>query len=559
MNKGVEKQKFNRRSVFMMFFKGFLFSILGINIYNIQILSGDKYRVLSDRNRIRVNILQPPRGLIIDRNGEVLVQNAFSYSASVDSEMCNEFNMILDEIKQICKKPVDEIKQLSQITLCDNLKWDDIAKIESNIKINEMVKINQSYKRIYIYSDLMGYITGYTGIPSKEEDKNNNFVIGKNGLEMSCEEFLKGVYGSQKVEVNAFGKTVRDINIQPPIQGETITASVDLRLQQKIAEINDENKGINIAMDIKSGEILAMHSAPGYDPNLFTDGIKAKDWNRLMNDPRKPLINKSIASLYPPGSTFKMLTMLAIFRAGINPNESVFCTGEHRIGNRVLHCWKKGGHGYINGYNALENSCNIYLAIQGMKSGIDGIATVAREFGLGSKTGIELPFEASGLIPDKEWKKKRHNKPWTFGDTANITIGQGYALTSPIQLAQMTARIASGKNVKPTVLCNQNLIFHDIDGINQNHLQIVRDSMYNVMRNHHWENLKIAGKTGTAQVISRRDAKGRFGDHSLFVGFGPYDDPKYAVVSIAENAGWGADTALPITKKIFRALYDIVG
>jgi penicillin-binding protein 2 len=297
-----------------------------------------------------------------------------------------------------------------------------------------------------------------------------------------------------------------------------------------------------------------MYSSPGYDPNLFTDGIKANEWNKLMKDPEKPLLNKSILSLYPPGSTFKMITLLAILKAGIPVTESVLCSGEIKFGRRVFHCWKKHGHGYVNGYNALENSCNIYFAVQGIKAGVDMITSVAKVFGLGSKTEIELPFESAGLMPSKQWKKRQKKQSWTFGDTINVSIGQGDILTTPIQLALMTARIASGKFIKPTILYNQNNSFGEIDEIKPAHLQIVRDCMYNVMKNHHWENLKIAGKTGTAQVISRRDAKGRFKDHSMFVGFSPYDDPKYAVVSIAENAGWGADTALPITKKIFRAL-----
>ncbi len=559
MNKKDDNQKFTRRALVLMYFKGFLSLILGINIYNIQILSGSKYTVLSDKNRIRINILQPQRGLIIDRNDNVLIDNVFSYTASIPTDLYKNIDEILAELKPICKtlQIKDSNQHQSQIILCNNLKWDQVAKIESNIKINQIVKINQSYKRIYIYSNLLSYITGYVGIPSKKDVENSNtndFIIGKDGLEMSCEEFLKGTYGIQKVEVNAFGKTIREISTQTSVQGEMVKTSIDLKLQQKIAEINENNRGIHIAIDLKTGEILGMYSSPGYDPNLFTDGIKANEWNKLMKDPEKPLINKSILSLYPPGSTFKMITLLAILKAGIPVTESVLCSGEINIGRRVLHCWKKHGHGYVNGYNALENSCNIYFAVQGMKAGVDMITSVAKVFGLGSKTGIELPFESAGLMPSKQWKKRQKNQPWTFGDTVNISIGQGDILTTPIQLALMTARIASGKFIKPTILCNQNHSFSEIDEIKPSHLQIVRDGMYNVMKNHHWENLKIAGKTGTAQVISRRDAKGKFKDHSMFVGFAPYDAPKYAVVSIAENAGWGSDTALPITKKIFRAL-----
>jgi penicillin-binding protein 2 len=551
-------QKFTRRALILMYLKGLLSLILGINIYNIQILSGNKYTVLSDKNRIRVNFLEPQRGLIVDRNGEVIVDNNVLYTASIATEAYKDIDSILKELKPICQTLPIKSNNQSQIVLCTNLQWDQVAKIESNITINQIVRINQSHKRVYLYNNLLSYITGYIGIPSKKDVENNpninDFAVGKDGLEMSCEDNLKGTYGIQKVEVNAFGKEVREISTQHSIPGQIVKTSIDLKLQQKIAEINGDNRGIHIAIDLKAGEILAMYSSPGYDPNLFTDGIQSKEWNKLMRDPEKPLLNKSILSLYPPGSTFKMITLLSILKSGIKANESVLCTGEINIGRRVFHCWKKYGHGYVNGYTALENSCNIYFATQGMKAGIDIMSSVAKIFGIGMKTDIELPSESTGLMPTKQWKKAKKNQVWTFGDTVNVSIGQGDILTTPIQLAIMTARIATGKFIKPTLLCNQNNSFKSIDAINSLHLQMVRDSMYNVMKNHHWENLKIAGKTGTAQVISKRDATGKFKDHSMFVGFAPYDKPKYAVVSIAENAGWGADTALPMTKKIFREL-----
>ena len=555
-----ENKKFTRRSFFLLSLKTALFALLGINFYNIQILTGFKYKVLSDQNRIRVNILQPPRGIITDRNNEILVHNAFSYTASIDTT--SNLDDVLYELNKICTIQSINIKKVenrSQSVLCNHLQWSDVAKIESNIKLNEIIKINPSYKRIYIYKHLLGYITGYTGIPNKTDiDKDNkDFVIGKNGLEMSCEDFLKGAYGIQKVEVNAFGNVIREISMQPSIQGNTIKSSIDLRIQKALHEINDGKQGIHIAMNIKTGEILGMYSFPGYDPNIFTTSIKTHQWNKFIQSPDKPLINKSISSLYPPGSTFKMITLLAILQSNIAPKESVFCSGEYKIGTRTLHCWKRYGHGYINAYNALENSCNIYFAVQSMKCGIDAIERIAKIFGLGHKTDIELPFEVTGLIPNKHWKYEKYKKLWNIGDTVNTSIGQGYNLTTPIQLAVMTSRIASGMFVHPTILCNQNNIFHNIDGIQKHHLHIVRESMYNVMRNHHWEGLKIAGKTGTAQVISKRDAKGRFKDHSMFVGFAPYDDPQYNVISIVENAGWGSDTALPMTKKIFQTLLSL--
>lgn len=552
-----DKERFTRRALLLMLFKSIFFGILGINFYKLQILSKDKYQLLSDKNRVRINILQAPRGVITDRYGEIIATNAFTYNLSVDTT--EELQPIIDELTKFCNIvqdiPKTATRYQSSITLCTGLNWDQIAKIESNMKINSLVKINQSYKRVYPHQSLTGYITGYTGLRSKEElnknDLKRNFLVGKNGLEISCDEALQGKHGVQKVEVNAFNRIVREISLDESTQGETLKASIDLNLQTRISEINKHNHGIYLVMNIENGQILAMYSTPGYDPNLFTDGIKTKDWRRLMNDPEKPMVNRAICSMYPPGSTFKMMTLLAILNSGILSHESVYCTGEYQIGTRTLHCWKKYGHGKINAYNALENSCNIYFAVQSMKCGINSIAKVAREFGFGEKTGVELPFESTGLIPDKDWKMKRYKKPWTVGDTVNVSIGQGYTLTTPIQLITMTARIASGKVVKPTMVMSENE-FSEIH--HTKHFNIIRDGMYNVMKNHHWENLGIAGKTGTAQVISKRDAKGTYGDHSSFVGFAPYDAPKYAVLTIAENAGWGSETALPITKEIFRYL-----
>lgn len=544
---------FTRRALLLMLCKSFFIGILGINFYRLQILSSDKYQLLSDKNRIRINIIQAARGIITDRNGQIIATNTSIYNLIVDTNQ--EVQFIVDELKKFCHV-VPDISKANQrhdshITLCKDLTWEQISKIESNIKINSLIKINQSHKRVYPYGALVGYITGYSGIMSKDElSDNRNIIVGKNGLEMEFNEQLQGKHGVQKVEVNAFNRIVKEISLDASIQGTTLKSSIDLNLQQKIAEINGDKRAINLVMDISNGEMLAIYSTPGYDPNLFIDGIKTTDWNRLMNDPEKPMLNRSICSLYPPGSIFKMITLLSILNYGISPDEAIYCSGEYKIGTRILHCWKRSGHGLVNGYNALQESCNIYFAAQGIKCGINSIFELAKKFGFGEKTGIELPFEATGLIPNKDWKLKRYNRPWTIGDTVNVSIGQGYTLATPIQIITMAARIASGKAIKPTMVICEN----DYSEINIKHLQIIRDGMYNVMRNHHWENLGIAGKTGTSQVISRRDAKGKHRDHSMFVGFAPYDAPQYAVLTIAENGGWGAETALPITKEIFRFL-----
>ena len=573
-----ESKKFSRRSFFFLFLQGFVYSILGINFYRIQIESGDKYHVLADKNRIRLYILPPPRGIITDRNNNILVTNIFSYDVLLDRDMLEHAEKVLTALQHICSKStlvIHDIKTLlerrdeakkknTSLVLCRNIQWRDIARIEANLEINSIVRISQEYKRYYIYGSMLSHITGYVGMPSKKElaesslPNYKDFMIGKNGIEAYCEEDLRGIPGVKKVEVNAFNRVVREISYKQSIQGSSLELSLDLHLQQKIIDITSEHKGIYIVLDVQNGEVIAMHAPPGYDPNFFTANIKSSEWQNLVNHPEKPLVNKNISALYPPGSTFKMIMMLAILKKGLG-NENVFCTGEYRFGNRVFHCWKKHGHGNVNITNALQNSCNIYFAVQGTKVGIRDIAAVARNIGIGAKTGIELPFEVSGLMPDKEWKKKRYNKPWTIGDTVNVTIGQGYTLTTPIQLVVMAARLATGKMIIPTLLRKNS--YHDLDferltEIFPGDLKRVQQSMYEVMGRRHGDGLEIAGKTGTVQIISNRKATGKFKDHGVFVGFAPYHTPKYAVVSIVENSGWGVSTALPITQKIFYAAFE---
>ncbi len=572
-----KNQKFSRRVFLLFCMQAVLHSVLGINIYKLQIQSGSKYNVLADKNRIRVSILPPPRGFIVDSKNEILVTNAFSYDVLLDNNMLDHIDVVLTELNYLCDPSIlifkDEQMMLAKaqeakrknasLLICKNVQWNDITKIESNVKINGIVRISHEYKRQYIYGASLGHITGYVGMPSKYElEKSsipnyNDFMVGRNGIENSCNEQLQGVPGVQKVEVDALNRVVREISNKSSIQGDSVALSIDMSLQQKIIDITSDNKGIYVVLNIITGEVLAMHSQTGYDPNFFTSSIKRDAWNSIINNPEKPLINKSISANYPPGSIFKIVTLLSILKRGLQ-NETIFCSGEYKIGNRIFHCWKKGGHGSVNIYNALQCSCNIYFATQGIKVGIENIAAMARNIGLGDKTGIELPYEVGGLIPDKAWKYNRYKKPWTIGDTVNVTIGQGYVLTTPIQLIVMAARIASGLMVVPTILRNvqNNISFERIHGVSDAHLQVVRKCMYDVMCKRHDDGLEIAGKTSTAQVISRRDAKGKFKDHAMFAGFAPYHTPKYAVVSIVENAGWGADTALPITQKIFQTLFD---
>jgi penicillin-binding protein 2 len=544
-------KNFTRRALLLLGIKSFFLGLLGINFYRIQIISGSKYQLLSDKNRIRVNFIQPQRGLILDSKGEALVANAFSYQAYLLEENLDQLETVIAKEQSFARVKINH-KKKGDLLLSSNLKWEDVMKIESDLYLNQIIMIKQSYKRVYLYGKLLGYITGYLGLSDKDQEQ---IQVGKNGLEMTYDKSLRGEFGLEKIEVNALGKKVRELEEEPSKEGSNLHLTLDLALQQKLSDLSQE--AIQIVLDIKTGGILALLSPPGYDPNLFTEAISGKDWDTFIQSPDKPLVNKAIASLYPPGSTFKMVTLLAILASGLEAKESVFCSGEMKLGNRIVHCWKKSGHGYINGYNALEHSCNIYFVTQGMKAGIEAIKKVASQLGLGEKTGIELPFEASGLIPDKNWKISKYKKPWTPGDTANVTIGQGYTLVTPIQLTLMTSILASNKKINLTLLKGEDKVFPKLSRVREADLDLVRFSLYNVMRNDHQKNsMEIAGKTGTAQVISKRDGQGKFKEHSIFVGFAPYHNPRYVITTLVENAGWGRDTALPLTIEAFKLLLN---
>jgi penicillin-binding protein 2 len=542
---------FTRRAFLLLALKSISLLFLGCNFYRIQILFGSKYQLLSDKNRIRVNWIQPQRGLIRDRNNKPLVANAFSYQAYLLEDNLDQLNKILEKVDFLPK--ISNNKKKGDLLLASNLTWQEVVKIESDLYLHQVISIREYYKRLYLYDKLLGYITGYLGLPDKKLDQ---ILVGKNGIEMTYDQELRGKFGLERIEVNALGKKVRELDEEPSKEGSNIKLSLDITLQARLSSLSQE--AIQIVLDIKTGGILALLSPPGYDPNIFTDGLSNKAWDDLIQSPEKPLINRAIASLYPPGSTFKMVTLLAILSSGIEAKESVFCSGEMKIGNRTLHCWRRGGHGYINAYNSLEHSCNIYFVTQAMKAGMESINKVSRQLGFGEKTGIELPFEASGFIPTKEWKKDKYKKNWTPGDTANLAIGQGYSLATPLQLTVMTALLASGKKIKPSLLFDNEQKFSKLSRIREADLDLVRFGLYNVMRQHHNNPMEIAGKTGTAQVISKRDGQGKFKEHSIFVGFAPYHDPRFAITTLVENAGWGRDKALPLTKEAFKIVFDLI-
>jgi penicillin-binding protein 2 len=426
--------------------------------------------------------------------------------------------------------------------------------------------ITQGQKRFYTNGIKTAHLTGYIGSPTESDLAKfpslnyNDFVIGKNGVEKVLDEALRGYPGVKKIEVDALGTQIRELSNTPPIPGKTLKLSIDLELQDYISEVLGTNAGTVVVLNIKTGELLALYSSPSYDPNLFIGGISTQDWEALVSNPNTPLINKAISSAYPPGSTFKLVTAAAALEYGIPADYKVFCNGQHKVGNRIFHCNRKSGHGYVDIKFAIAQSCNVYFYTVAEKIGMKNLAKAAHALGLGSKTDIELPYEAKGNIPEPTWKILKFRQNWTLGDTVNASIGQGFILTTPIQLAVMAANIASGKQVKPTILYQETpQNFQDLS-FDARHISTLKLGMFMVF-NHHQGNgykgrindpsFQLCGKTGTAQVISSRVAKKKHHvDHGLFMGFAPYHDPTYAISVIIEHGSWGAGSALPIAKMI---------
>ena len=403
------------------------------------------------------------------------------------------------------------------------------------------------------------------------------FKIGKSGIEKYLEKALRGESGNLKLEVNAYGRIMKEIERVDGIPGKDVQLTIDSRLQQKAFELFGEESGAAVLLDVHTGEILAFVSAPSFDPNMMTQGLSTEDWNALLHNERNPLTDKAISGQYSPGSTFKMIVALAALEAGvIKPETRTYCAGKMFLGNHAFHCWKKEGHGHLNVVEALQHSCDIFFYETAQKLGIEKIADMARRFGLGSKINIGLENEKAGLIPDKEWKLRRFGEPWQQGESLISGIGQGYILTTPLQLATMTARLVNGGyEIKPTFLKvsdGEKSKIKKID-VSPANLELIKEGMYAVVNKpggtawrsqFDYHGQRMGGKTGTTQVrrITMKERREgikkeselpwRLRNHALFVGYAPHDNPKYAVAVLVEHGGGGSSVAAPLAGKILR-------
>jgi penicillin-binding protein 2 len=592
---------FSRRA---LIFGGIQVGLLGVvvgRMYQLQVLESHRYRMLADENRISMRLLPPPRGRIVDRYGVPMAVNRENYRLLLVAEQARDVERTLDRLAELIpladydrKRVLREIsrrRSFVPVTVRENLEWEDVSRIEVNAPDLPGIAIDVGQSREYPVGDRGAHLLGYVAAVSEKEQGDDpllhlpGFRIGKSGVERAYDLELRGKAGSSQLEVNALGRVIRELDRQEGQPGLDIELSVDLALQNfAVDQLQDHKAASAVLMDVHTGEVLALASVPGFDPNAFNRGLAREEWRAIIENPYAPLTNKAISGQYAPGSTFKMVVALAALEAGVmSPDQRVFCRGHTDLGNARFHCWKRGGHGWLDMRGAIQHSCDVYFYEAAKRVGIDRIAEMSGRFGLGRETEIDLPGERTGLIPTRKWKRGALGVPWQGGETLIAGIGQGFMLTTPLQLAVMTARLANGRlAVKPRLLKRKvggtvaepgpEAGFAPL-GVSQEGLRVVLEGM-DAVTNHRqgtaWnariteDGWEMAGKTGTSQVrrISRYERETRVlrneerpwrdRDHALFVGYAPFAAPRYAVSVVVEHGGGGSAVAAPIARDILR-------
>ena len=593
----------NRR----MFITGSLkfFIMVGIvsRLFFLQVKENKKYLTLSDKNRIREWKLAPVRGEFHDYFGNVIAGNFEAYQLHVIPEQVENFKYVIyrlkdllelsdSEFKKVLKKK-KEIKPWETLIVSNNLSWDKFSKINNHLYDLNGVKPVISISRNYPFDENFTHIIGYVSQANEQDIENTelikkNFVpglkVGKIGLEKSFEEKLIGTNDIERYEVNAYCRRISHLEFQKGKKGQTLKLTVDTEIQKLANELLKDKAGSICVMDIFTGEVIAMHSSPSFDPNLFVFGISQDNWQLIRNDPMKPLLNKTLQGRYSPGSTLKPIVALSALENGIiNTNFTVRCTGKTEMYDQTYHCWKKEGHGYVSLRNAMKMSCDTYFYEIARKLGVDKLSETAKKFGLGKKVFDNLfEIEKDGLIPNTQWKKNALGKGWLLGETIITGIGQGYIQTTPIQLCLMTAQIANGGyKIYPKILIDDKDKIKPSDYYtplykNSRNIKIIQDAMFGstneVMGTSYRSRIdnpkyQFAGKTGTAQVkkITERERELDLKtseipyeqrDHALYIAYGPYVNPRYALSIVVEHGGNGSTTAAPMAKRLFKLIID---
>ncbi|HUD51347.1 penicillin-binding protein 2 [Parvibaculum sp.] len=588
---------FTRRAMILGGGQAAAFVVLAGRMYYLQVLKTDEYRMMAEDNRISVRLLAPLRGHIVDRYGSVLASNRQNYRAVLVSEQTSDVGDTLDKLSRIVAiTPYDRKKIMRDIsrsprfmpvTVAENLTWEQFAQLNINEPDLAGVQPDVGETRHYPYGMELAHVVGYVGAVSDKDMEAATdeqpllrlpgFRIGKSGIEKTYDMQLRGTAGASHVEVNAYGRVIRELSKDPGKPGDEVVLTLDMGVQQFACDRLKEESASAVVMDIHTGDVLSFVSTPAFDPNEFNMGLRQDQWDMLVQNPYKPLTNKALAGLYPPGSTFKTITAIAALEAGVDPNRTVNCNGKYALGNHLFHCWKKEGHGSMDMHNGIKHSCDVYFYDVAKRIGIDAIEKVAKRFGLGETYDFEIPGEKRGIVPSRDWKRATTGVSWQQGETLITGIGQGFLLTTPLQLAVMASRLANGGYaVKPrlTRAIGGELLPvpqpPKID-VDPEHLKIVQGGMNGVsnepggtaFRSRITEvGMELAGKTGSAQVrrISMAEREGgvrknetlewRLRDHALFICFAPVDEPKFAMSLVIEHGGSGSGAAAPAARDI---------
>ena len=559
----------------------------------LSVAQNEHYQLLAESNRVQLIVVPPRRGWIIDRYGKPIAINRSDFRVDIISQQLEQPQQTLSLLAELLKLDAEDMERVLEdlketrgfrpVQVAENVPYEQYAAVTVRMPELPGVQPMRGFSRYYPDGSAVGHLVGYVGAASAEEyEKEKNpllitpgFKIGKEGLEETLEKRLRGSPGGQRVEVTARGKLVRELTPKPDRSGSVVQLAIDSDLQEYAARRLGEESGSCVILDCMTGDMLAMVSMPAYDPNSFSDGISRTEWKSLSEDPRRPLVNKVLNALYPPGSTIKPMGALALQAHGIDPKERIHCPGGYQLGNRFFRCL--GRHGSVDMHRAIAKSCNTYFYAMGHRIGYDNIAPMARTLGLGATFDLPVVSQSYGTVPDSAWKKRKfeanegmvERPDWTAADTLNASIGQGYLIVNPLQLAVMAGRIASGRNIKPRLvgIGNEPAPLLDIPG---EHLQLVRHAMWEVVNGDGtagasrlpFDAIAMSGKTGTAQV--RRISDGQRGqggdwkyrDHGLFVFFAPSDKPRYAGAVVIEHGMGGSRAAAPVAKDVLTFLFD---
>ena len=555
-------KKISRRALLLGGAQMALAGTLGLRMRHMQVDQADQFRLLAEENRINIRLIPPTRGRIFDRNGKVIAENEPTYRITIVREDAGEIDEVIARLSALVDLDPDELNRAMAemkrsapflpITVADRVSWDAISRVAVNAPALPGVTPEVGLSRFYPQHGNFAHVAGYVG-PVSERDLTRyedpepvlsipRFQIGKVGVEAKFEDALRGKAGAKRVEVNAVGRVMRELDRQEGDSGADIQLTVDSGLQDYVTARLGIESASCVVMDVEKGDLLAIASAPTYDPNKFVRGISVPDYAVLRDNDHRPLASKTVQDAYPPGSTFKMVVALAALDAGLlSPDDTYWCPGHLEVGSRRFHCWKRTGHGHVNLEHSLRESCDVFYYELAMKVGIEKIAAMARKMGFGDAPDVPMSAVTAGLVPDKDWKRRERGAEWLIGDTVNASIGQGFVLSSPLQQAVMTARVATGRAVRPRLIKTIDGVEPPIEGgedlgLNPNHLRWVRRGMYAVMNNRRGTGYRsrvdhepylMAGKSGTSQVLNRvvrnEDVPWEERDHALFVAYAPFE------------------------------------